>query len=117
MDSFLRESFRVSIFETSKLADRQCIASHSNYSVAAVQREALADFQFSDGLKVSKGDWICIPWRTMMCDPQYFDQPRAFDALRFVKMNAERTQRLATPSRLADSTEDWLLWSAGRIRW
>ncbi|KAL8940797.1 MAG: hypothetical protein Q9216_002623 [Gyalolechia sp. 2 TL-2023] len=102
MDSFLQESMRLSMTDST-----------------SVQRKALADFTFSDGLKVLKGDWVCVPWRAMMRDPQRFDNPSTFSASRFLSsFGTARQANISTrPGQLTDSGEHWLSWGTGRIRW
>ncbi|KAF2475217.1 cytochrome P450 [Lindgomyces ingoldianus] len=96
MDSFLKESARLSAFEST-----------------GVRRQALEDFRFSDGLLVPKGSWVCVPHRAMMRDDRHFPEADRFDGRRFLP-------RLPTPealeaSRLSQRSNEWLVWGAGRI--
>ncbi|KAL8994942.1 MAG: hypothetical protein Q9188_006927 [Gyalolechia gomerana] len=102
MDSFLQESMRLSMSDST-----------------SVQRKALSDFTFSDGLRVSKGDWVCVPWRAMMQDPRRFEEPSKFNASRFLS-SSEVSRQGKAPTRsaqLTDSGDHWLSWGTGRIRW
>lgn len=110
--------------------------------LAGVRRETLQDFTFSDGLHVSKGDWICIPHRSMMRDSSNFPSALEFNAFRFLpgaevnsstnsNLNNHDTEdspasTLNKPSlpqntkqnrsaNLTASSDTWLVWGAGRI--
>lgn len=86
---------------------------------ASVQRKALNDFSFSDGLKVQKGDWVCVPWRAMMRDPRRFEDPNTFKAPRFLSRRgiSQQAETSLRPAQLTDSGDNWLSWGTGRIRW
>ena len=98
LDSFLKESARLSAFEST-----------------GVRRQALEDFSFSDGLRVPKGSWVCVPHRAMMRDEQYFPQAEHFDGRRFLKSFASKEEEEA--ARLSTRTDSWMVWGAGRITW
>ena len=87
--------------------------------IASVQRKVLSEFTFSDGLKVLAGDWVCVPWRAMMRDPQVFKNPMSFKPSRFLNDRMSNPQAKSTTRsfQLTDSDEQWLIWGAGRIRW
>ncbi|CAF9924403.1 MAG: hypothetical protein ALECFALPRED_002742 [Alectoria fallacina] len=99
LDAFLKESARVSAFEST-----------------GIRREALTPFTFSDGLEVSVGEWICVPHRSMMRDSKHFDLPLEFNASRFFS-NTTVSASPFKPSRLVDASEQWLVWGSGRILW
>ena len=89
LDSFLKESARFSAFESSR-PPRTCTQFPlANTFVAGVHRQASRPFAFSDGLRISKGDWVCVPHRSMMRDDRYFDNALEFDAFRSVNMRAK----------------------------
>lgn len=98
LDAFLKESARVSAFEST-----------------GVRREALTPFTFSDGLKVSTGDWICVPHRSMMRDSRFFSAPLEFNAFRFFSNTVVGGASPCKPSRLVDASDQWLVWGSGRI--
>jgi cytochrome P450 len=96
MDSFLKESARLSAFEST-----------------GIRRQALENFTFSDGLKIPKGSWVCVPHRAMMRDEQYFSHAQHFDGYRFLKKNATKEEEEA--ARLSTRSDAWMVWGAGRI--
>lgn len=98
MDSFLKESARLSAFEST-----------------GVRRQALEDFTFSDGLRIPQGSWVCVPHRAMMRDERYFQQADRFDGRRFLKNFASKEEEEA--ARLSTRTDSWMVWGAGRITW
>jgi len=122
LDSFLKESARLSAFEST-----------------GVRRHALEDFTFSDGLHISQGDWVCIPHRSMMRDSSYFHSALTFNAFRFLpggepgtsvnssfNNHADDVGETSPPNKhwqdpcskganLTDSSDNWLVWGAGRI--
>ncbi|KAH8667573.1 cytochrome P450 [Tricladium varicosporioides] len=96
LDSFLKESARLSAFEST-----------------GVRRQALSDFQFSDGLHIPKGSWVCVPHRAMMRDEACFQQATHFDGRRFLKVHD--TEKEEAAARLSRPSDKWLVWGAGRI--
>lgn len=88
-----------------------------NTYIAGVRRQALTPFTFSDGLRISMGDWVCVPHRSMMRDSQYFQDPMDFDGFRFIKSCPGGRQNSLKPSKLTDASEEWLVWGSGRILW
>ncbi|OCL05803.1 cytochrome P450 [Glonium stellatum] len=100
LDSFLKESARLSAFECT-----------------GVRRKALQPFTFSDGIHVSKDEWICVPHRSIMRDSMRFSNALQFDPFRFHKakeMNANTRERLSQ-SYLTEASDTWLAWGIGRI--
>ncbi|KAF2121685.1 cytochrome P450 [Lophiotrema nucula] len=89
LDSFLKESARLSAFEST-----------------GIRRQALDDFRFSDGLLIPKGSWVCVPHRAMMRDEKHFPHARHFDGRRFLKPEDKG---------LSHHSDSWLVWGAGRI--
>ena len=82
-----------------------------------VQRQALTSFEFSDGLYVPRGDWVCVPIGAMMADSQNYDTPTKFDPFRSLRNGEERAKPSRSSERLVDSSDKWLIWGAGRIQW
>ncbi|KAF2679172.1 cytochrome P450 [Lentithecium fluviatile CBS 122367] len=93
LDSFLSESARLSAFEST-----------------GVRRQALNSFTFRDGLRINRGDWICVPHRSMMRDNSNFIDALTFDGFRFLKNG-----RSARDSHMVDASDKWLIWGIGRI--
>lgn len=102
MDSFLKESARLSAFECT-----------------GVRRKALQPFAFSDGVHVSKGEWICIPYRSIMRDPKRFSNALHFDPFRFYEAKPADTNIDGSPSQnyLTEASDNWLAWGLGRVVW
>ncbi|KAI4210937.1 MAG: hypothetical protein LQ351_006256 [Letrouitia transgressa] len=99
LDSFLKESARLSTFEST-----------------SVRRQALKPFVFTDGLRISAGDWVCIPHRSMMRDNKFVDNALEFDAFRSVN-SLLRDCNTSQRTKLVDTSEDWLVWGSGRTVW
>ncbi|KAM3080812.1 hypothetical protein ACMFMG_005738, partial [Clarireedia jacksonii] len=105
LDSFLKESARLSAFEST-----------------GVRRQALEPFTLSGGLTIEPGDWICVPHRSMMRSEANFRDALAFRPFR---KSDEMSECHTSDSHLAigkpahngltDSSESWLVWGAGRI--
>ncbi|KAM5431530.1 hypothetical protein McanCB21832_005529 [Microsporum canis] len=91
LDSFLSESARLNAFEST-----------------GIRRQALQPFTFSDGLHIRKGEWVCVPHRSMMRDEKYFTNAMQFDRLRFLNEGRHR-------HGLTAASRDWLVWGLGRI--
>lgn len=47
-------------------------------SIASTRRKALQDFEFSDGLTIEKGKWVCTPAAAMMRDPKSWVDSQEF---------------------------------------
>ena len=117
LDSFLKESARVSAFESSKSNKGRDVSKISETQPAGVRRQALIPFTFSDGLRISTGDWVCVPHRSMMRDSQNFPNPLNFNGFRFVDSCPGGPDNATKPSKLTDTSEEWLVWGSGRILW
>ncbi|KAL4943637.1 hypothetical protein BDV06DRAFT_210932 [Aspergillus oleicola] len=103
LDSFVRESIRC-----------------TNSDAITVRRKALRPFDFSDGLRVEQGDWVCVPQRAMMHDGRRYENPRQFDGLRFARANkqlenGDQSANVpeASPLGLTDVSIDWPIWGLG----
>lgn len=117
LDSFLRESARVSAFESSQPLKFLLESGVADIPPAGVRRQALVPFAFSDGLTISKGDWVCVPHRSMMRDSAYFEDPLQFDAFRFAKGLRAESQTPGQSPKLVDASDTWLVWGSGKILW
>ncbi|KAL8746542.1 MAG: hypothetical protein Q9190_001460 [Brigantiaea leucoxantha] len=96
LDSFLRESARLSASEST-----------------GIRRQALKPFVFTDGLRISAGDWVCIPHRCMMRDNKFVENASEFDAFRSMNVSL-RNCSSSRPTKLVDASKDWLVWGSGR---
>ena len=81
--------------------------------IAGVRRQALRRFTFRDGLCISRGDWVCVPHRSMMRDDANFVDALTFDGPRFLKDSG----RSARDTYMTDASDKWLIWGIGRILW
>jgi cytochrome P450 len=99
LDAFLKESARLSAFEST-----------------AVRRQALKPYTFQSGLRVKTGDWVCVPTRSVMRDPERFPEPMKFDPYRHrstAGSGATTRQRyLVDSNKEGDGT---LIWGLSRI--
>jgi hypothetical protein len=82
------------------------------------------DYEFQDGSKVKKGDWVCIPQGAMMRDASRFSSPHQFDGFRFFHANRDMVHGQLTsavpdkqPSWLTTSKEEWPIWGLGKTAW
>ncbi|KAF2704335.1 cytochrome P450 [Pleomassaria siparia CBS 279.74] len=103
LDSFIKESIRMNPMEA-----------------MAGRRQALKPFSFSDGTKLAKGDWTCVPVKAMLHDAQYFPDPLGFNGFRFVSPEQHpETLRTITqpegPSRAVDISPNFHYWGIGGI--
>ncbi|KAA8566350.1 hypothetical protein EYC84_008933 [Monilinia fructicola] len=98
LDSFLKESARLSAFEST-----------------GIRRHALEEFKFSDGLRIPKGTEVSVPYRTMMRDDEYFYNALTFDGRRFLKNVTGPESVEKDSSMLSEPSDSWLVWGAGRI--
>ncbi|GKZ27792.1 hypothetical protein AbraIFM66951_006752 [Aspergillus brasiliensis] len=87
-------------------------------------RKALTPFTFSDGLRVDRGDWVCIPQRATMLDPPRYRHIQQFDRFRFVRANkslamgdgsVDVPELAALP--LTDVHVNWPIWALGITAW
>lgn len=88
------------------------------------RRKALSAYVSHDGLKLDKGDWVCIPQRAMMRDPTRYSDPETFDGFRFARANTQ-LRRGCVPvevpdrmtSTLTDASVQWPIWGFGNMAW
>ncbi|KAF2864676.1 cytochrome P450 [Massariosphaeria phaeospora] len=103
LDWFVQESMRV-----------------SNSDAISTRRKAIERFEFSDGLQVQAGDWVCIPQQAILHDDQMYANPARFDPMRFrmrVKtsetgVNANTNSNPDGP-RFTDVSTKWPVWGLG----
>lgn len=93
-------------------------------AIVSCRRKALEDFVLADGSKIEKDNWVCIPQRAIMHDPQRYSSPEMFDGFRFARVNASlregrRTQETPdkTLSNLTTTNVDWPIWGLGNTAW
>ncbi|MCJ1405149.1 hypothetical protein MMC11_008375 [Xylographa trunciseda] len=73
-------------------------------------RVMLNDHTLSDGLKLKKGQFVCISGYSRATDPTLFPNPKKYDALRAYKQNLQDHRARPFSSVLADDFR----WGAGR---
>lgn len=85
---------------------------------------ALKPFVFTDGTRLERGDWACVPLRAMLHDNQLYPDPMAFHGFRFAeeeKMMPEPpfsfSQQPEGSSKLTDVSNKWHVWGSGKITW
>lgn len=102
LDAFLKESARLSAFEST-----------------SVRRQALKPYVFQSGLRVDTGDWVCVPTRSVMRDPDRFLEPMKFDPYRHRSTASADDTGASTRQRyLVDSNKEGdgtLIWGLSRI--
>ena len=81
------------------------------------RRQALKPFTFSDGTRLEKGDWACVPMRDMLYDPEVYPSPHTFNGFRFVKWNPTAFSPPQALSKLTDVSHSWGMWGNARMAW
>ncbi|KAI0124122.1 cytochrome P450 [Xylariales sp. AK1849] len=93
LDSFMKESQRL-----------------NNFQYNTMQRMALVDYTFKDGLRIPAGTSIVIPSRLVGRDPEIHADAAQFDAQRWKRL---REQGDATKFHFASLQDDMLPWGSG----
>jgi cytochrome P450 len=75
-----------------------------------MQRMALGDYTFKDGLSIPAGTSIVMPSRLLGLDPDLHSDPDRFDAERWKRI---RKQGDATKFHFASLQDDMLPWGSG----
>lgn len=85
---------------------------------------ALKPFVFTDGTRLERGDWACIPLRAMLHDSQLYPDPMAFHGFRFAELEEKKpkepfsiSQQPKGSSKLSDVSNKWHVWGSGKITW
>lgn len=82
---------------------------------------ALKPFVFTDGTRLERGDWACIPLRAMLHDSQLYPDPMAFHGFRFAEEEKPKPfSSFSQPegsSKLSDVSNKWHVWGSGKITW
>ncbi|KAL8882712.1 MAG: hypothetical protein Q9198_000331 [Flavoplaca austrocitrina] len=112
LDSFIKESARFNPLDCSKFLGLR-IEHHlkADNSEVTSRRVALEPFTYSDGTHVRKGDWTCMPLRSMLRDKKLFPNPDSFNGFRFVDGSVQPEG----PSKATDVTYKWSMWGNKRL--
>lgn len=81
---------------------------------------ALKPFVFTDGTRLERGDWACIPLRAMLHDSQLYPEPMTFHGFRFAEEKKPEPfffSQPEGPSKLTDLSNKWHVWGTGRMTW
>jgi hypothetical protein len=122
MDSFIKESARLTPVESSKLSEFLFwISSFLTLSVST-RRYALRPFTFSDGTELHVGDWACTPVQAIMQNAEQYPEPLQFSGFRFADPELfDSTGKFQTiqptPSKLVTASNAWHVWGTGRMVW
>lgn len=104
LDSFIKESTRYNPMEA-----------------ISGRRQALKDFSYSDGTKVAKGAWTCVPAKAILHDDAYFPDAARFNGFRFVPPSANIPPGIRAalqpegPSKLTDVSPHYHSWGIGGV--
>ena len=129
LDSFIKESARLSASDSSKCA--LCYIARVTWwlpevtkrtvltQLVSIRRKAIAPFTFSNGLHVPQGNWVCVPQRALMRDPKHYAHPMAFEGFRFARNRHEGFSDTDKdrPSRFTDVNHSFPIWGAGKLAW
>ncbi|OAL54549.1 cytochrome P450 [Pyrenochaeta sp. DS3sAY3a] len=104
LDSFIKESTR-----------------HNPMEAISGRRQALKDFVYSDGTRVAKGAWTCVPAKAILHDSTYFPDAARFHGFRFVPRSANIPSDIRAalqpegPSKLTDVSPHYHSWGIGGV--
>lgn len=110
LDSFLKESARVSAFESNEplLIVMQCLRGSKTFPSWRAAT-SIGTFQLFRRTADINCDWVCVPHRSMMRDSQYFQNLLDFDGFRFLKSCPGGPNSAVKPSKLTDVSDEWLV--------
>ncbi|KAF2088040.1 cytochrome P450, partial [Saccharata proteae CBS 121410] len=94
LDSFLKESARL----------------HPSEAIS-VRRQAVRPFVFGGGLKVERGEVVCLPLIGILRDRTIYPESDIFDGFRFVRRDG---QGGGGSGRFCESTAEYPLWGLGK---
>lgn len=124
LDSFIKESARLTPVESSKSIFHTTFVCCSTNEAVSIRRSALKPFSLSDGSHVDVGQWVCAPAGAINTAPNYYPSPNEFSAFRFVdpavfdknapSMSSARQEK---PSELTGVEDSWMMWGTGRMAW
>ena len=126
LDSFIKESARLSASDSSKWALRHIARVMWSLpevivltQLVSIRRKAIAPFTFSNGLHVPQGNWVCVPQRALMRDPKHYAHPMAFNGFRFARNRHEgfSDNDKDKPSKFTDVDHSFPIWGAGKLAW
>lgn len=130
LDSFIKESMRLTPIESSKQALFQRISgvlSHSIHFKVSTRRQALQPFTFLDGTSLNTGDWVCTPSGAMARRSEDQPEPLKFHGFRFVDTrllrdydaahHSQKGLQTRSPSKFTDTGGNWQVWGTGRMTW
>jgi cytochrome P450 len=96
------------------------------FGLAGVRRQALKHFTFSDGLEIRRGEWVCVPHRSLMRDENNYPDALRFNGFRFAgaqhrigkgNENDQGSARMAAEGSFLTDSSGSLIWGLGRIIW
>ena len=94
--------------------------------VVSGRRKAIAPFQFSDGLQVPAGSWVCLPQKAMMEDDRIYAYPTLFDPTRFLRSQDKHQEEMseavpgavnAARPHFTDVNNKWPVWGLKNAAW
>ncbi|KAL9636718.1 MAG: hypothetical protein Q9204_002142 [Flavoplaca sp. TL-2023a] len=130
LDSFIKESARLTPVESSKPIVRLCPYRRPILILVSrtvsTRRHALQPFTLSDGTRLEVGDWACTPVRALMQSPSHYPDATVFHGFRFVDPDiltgaanpGFQTILQEYPTKFTDTNgkdDTWHVWGTGRM--
>lgn len=116
MESFLRESQRVSGTSLCGPIPNITTAKPLIFALVPVIRKAMEDITFSDGTTIPSGTHLAVASVPMHLDDRYYDNASEFDAFRFLSGQDAREESLQK-FRLASTNRLYLVFGHGNRAW
>lgn len=80
-----------------------------------MMRQAQKPHTLCDGTFLPKGQWIVVPTQSVNHSPEYYSNPRTFDAFRFFRRRGEAGHELR--HQLASPEQGFMTWGHGKHAW
>ena len=119
LDSFIRETQRVAPLASSEFIPSLDMPDLKHYHRSplsvSIQRLAVDDFAFSNGVRIPKGTLIHGPVSSIEADPVIYSEPDVFEPFRFVADASNAEQQLQ--KEMTTIGLDFLPFGYGRNAW
>jgi Cytochrome P450 len=118
LDSFLRETQRISGFSTSEFRSALNNLHAYLHLPVVMERKALKDFTFSDGTFIPKGTHVAAVSGPVNMDEEIYEDPLTFKPFRFAEAREGADDaRAAVKNQMITTSPQYLLFGHGRHAW